>query len=102
MVPVIEAKKEELFALCRKYNVRKLELFGSAARGAFDPESSDLDFLVVLDSQEPVRHSDDYFGLLFAFEKLFGCKLDLVETEAIENPYFFKIVGRDRTVLYAA
>ena len=102
MVPMIESKQEELFALCHKYNVRKLELFGSAARGAFDPQRSDLDFLVVLGSLEPVRHSDDYFGLLFGLEGLFGCKIDLVETEAVDNPYFLKSVDRDRRVLYAA
>jgi len=35
--------------LCRRYGVRKLELFGSATDGAFDPRTSDLDFLVDFD-----------------------------------------------------
>ena len=102
MVPLIEEKKDELFALCRKFNVRTLELFGSAARGTFDLESSDLDFLVDIASQEPVRHADDYFGLLFALENLFSRHVDLVEDGASKNPYFLKSIAIDRTVLYAA
>jgi predicted nucleotidyltransferase len=102
MVPVIEAKKEELFALCRKYNVRKLELFGSAARGAFDPESSDLDFLVEYERVGNGSRADSYFGLLFGLEDLFGRGIDLVVTSAISNPYFLRTIAKDRTVLYAA
>ena len=49
MPPLIEDEKEELFALCRIHGVRRLELFGSAARATFDPAKSDLDFLVDYD-----------------------------------------------------
>ena len=102
MTPRIEDKKEELFALCRKFNVCTLELFGSAARGTFDPETSDLDFLVVIGSEEPIRHADEDFGLLFDLETLFGRKVDLVEVEAVRNPYFLRNVTKDRMVVYAA
>jgi predicted nucleotidyltransferase len=102
MPPVIEEKKEELFALCRKFNVQTLELFGSAARGTFDPETSDLDFLVDIPEPEPVGHADRYFGLLFALEELFGREIDLLETGAIRNPYLLRSINEDRTVVYAA
>ena len=48
MIPLIEVKRTEVGELCRRYGVRRLEVFGSAARGSFDPETSDLDFLVEL------------------------------------------------------
>ena len=102
MTPIIEAKKDEIFALCRKYGVRTLELFGSATGDQFDPETSDLDFLVKLCSQEPIRHTDDYFGLKFALEALFGRDVDLVEDGASKNPYFLRNIAKDRVVLYAA
>jgi uncharacterized protein len=43
----LEQHRERLAELCRRYGVRRLELFGSAARGQFDPATSDLDFLVL-------------------------------------------------------
>ena len=42
----IEQKREQLAELCRQHRVLRLTLFGSALREDFDPERSDLDFLV--------------------------------------------------------
>ena len=49
MVSAIAQYRDELEELCRRYHVRRLELFGSAASGEFNPEHSDLDFLVMLE-----------------------------------------------------
>jgi uncharacterized protein len=46
MISLIEDHLEEIVALCREYGVARLEVFGSAATGAFDPGRSDVDFLV--------------------------------------------------------
>jgi predicted nucleotidyltransferase len=46
MIDEIESHREELRALCRRFHVRRLDLFGSAARGDLDPTRSDFDFLV--------------------------------------------------------
>ena len=46
MIADILSHREELRELCRRYHVRRLDLFGSAARGDFVPARSDLDFLV--------------------------------------------------------
>ena len=46
MISLIENKRTVLTDLCRRFGVRRLELFGSAATDAFDPSRSDLDFLV--------------------------------------------------------
>ena len=40
-------------ALCEQYGMAHLELFGSATGPEFNPESSDIDFLVDLDAQTP-------------------------------------------------
>ena len=102
MTPIIEAKKDEIVALCRKYGVRTLELFGSATGDKFDPERSDLDFLVEYEDGPPSNEAAYYFGLKFALEDLFRREVDLVETGAVRNPYFLKAIARDRAVLYAA
>ena len=103
MNPLIEAKKDELFALCRLYGVKTLELFGSATGDRFDPETSDLDFLVEYrDDAPPGGLFKGHFGLKFAMEDLFGRPVDLVMPRAIRNPYFLQEIRRDRVVLYAA
>ncbi|MBV8575147.1 MAG: nucleotidyltransferase domain-containing protein [Acetobacteraceae bacterium] len=53
MIDEIEQYREKLRALCRCFHVRRLDLFGSAARGDFDPERSDVDFLVEFDREDP-------------------------------------------------
>ena len=42
----LDGKSEKLIELCRQFHVKRLEIFGSAATGAFRAESSDLDFVV--------------------------------------------------------
>jgi len=47
MLKEIETHREQIAELCRRYGVKRLELFGSATRGSdFDPERSDIDFLI--------------------------------------------------------
>jgi hypothetical protein len=47
MISLVADKERELRATCERFGVRRLELFGSAATGdEFDPEHSDIDFLV--------------------------------------------------------
>jgi uncharacterized protein len=102
MVSAVGSKQDRLEALCRRFGVKRLELFGSASDGRFDSESSDLDFLVVFDPSVTGSRADRYFGLLETLESLFSRPVDLVELEAIRNPYFRESVERSRTLLYAA
>lgn len=83
--------------------MRRLEVIGSAATGAFRAGDSDLDFLVDfdLDITRP-GYADRYFGLLESLEQLFGRSVDLVVASSIENPFFRESVERTRALLYAA
>jgi predicted nucleotidyltransferase len=92
----------ELVALCRRYRVRRLELFGSAAVGTDKPDESDLDFLIEFETLPPASYADTYFGLKEALEELFGRPADLVVASAVRNPYFRASVERTKTLLYAA
>ena len=102
MVNPIAERRIQLAELCQRYHVQTLELFGSAAQGTFDPQHSDLDFLVDFLPLEPGPHANAYFGLWFALKDLFGREVDLVETPAIHNRYFLEKVNQQRQVLYAA
>jgi uncharacterized protein len=103
MISLIESKRGLLADLCRLYGVRRLELFGSAATGAFDPGRSDLDFLVEFLPQQDLgpwlRH---YFAFRAELERLFGRPVDLVMAGAVKDPHFKRELERTRTPLYAA
>jgi len=103
MIGLIEDNYESLSQLCEQYHVQRLEVFGSALTGdRFDPESSDIDFLIEFLPLQPGDHADSYFGLLEALEDLFDRHVDLVMTRAIKNPYFLESINKCREVLYAA
>lgn len=68
MIPIqVTSKTEELQELCRRFSVKRLDLFGSAASGRFEPAESDLDFLVEFEGTGSTKGAADrYFGLLEA------------------------------------
>jgi len=101
MIGVLEDKRAEITALCKHYRVRRLDVFGSAATGPFDPQRSDVDFLVEFQPLPPGQRAEAYFGLLEALQALLGRPVDLVVARAIQNPYFRQAVDSSREVLYA-
>ncbi len=103
MIELLEQKSSELIALCQKYGVRRLEVFGSAAcHDEFDPERSDLDFLVDFEPTDAKGPADQYFGLWEDLKELFGRDVDLVTVRSMRNPYFIKAVNETRQLLYAS
>jgi len=101
-VPLIEQHRAAIADLCRKHGVKKLELFGSAARGDFDPARSDVDFFYEFDEGDLSGIADRYFGLIEDLEKLLGIKADMVSAKDARNPYFLEVANRHRMTLYAA
>lgn len=85
MHAAVSSKLDALAALCRRFHVRRLEVFGSAARGEdFDPARSDVDFLIEF---EPGVKTE--IKLLLdvqqALEQALGRSVDLVERQAVEQ-----------------
>lgn len=102
MHPLIEQKLSDISRICRQHHVRRLEVFGSAARVSdFDPHSSDADFLVEF-APDVETGLDAYFGLKSALETLLHRSVDLVEAGAVRNPYILASIDRAREVVYAA
>ena len=103
MIDEVKLHREELQALCRRFHVRRLDLFGSAARDDFDPQRSGLDFLIEFDREHPDALSfDTYFGLKEALEALLGRRVDLVEPRAVRNPYFKASIEASREPAFEA
>jgi len=102
MNSLIEQNREQLEQTCRRHGVRRIELFGSASGPDFDPERSDLDFLVAFQDLGPDQYADAYFGLLEDLQALFHRPVDLVVASSIRNPYFQQAVDATRMLIYAA
>lgn len=83
MIAAITSHRDELAELCRRFHVRRLDVFGSAARGDFDPARSDLDFLVEFSVEDDaLAHFVDFKE---ALEAVLARRVDLVDRKAIEG-----------------
>ena len=103
MHTAIADKRDELAELCRQYDVARLEVFGSAARGTdFDPETSDADFLVEFHSDSDLPPFEQFFGLIDALREALGRPVDLVENHEFRNPYLRASINESREVVYAS
>lgn len=104
MHPEIEKRREALAALCRRYRVAKLEVFGSAARNAdFDPQRSDFDFVVAFEPESGVPSLHQYVGFAEALENLLGRPVDIVERKALDESRNYlrrRAILKDAAVVY--
>ncbi len=103
VISAIEEKRPALGELCRRFGVRKLELFGSAATGEFNPGRSDLDFIVEF---PPEYDFGPWLSQFSQFEqsltRLFGRRVDLIMPSALRNPWFRREAEKGRVTLYHA
>ena len=97
---LIEQHREAIRALCETYGVRRLDLFGSAATGAFDAATSDLDFVATFADTRSAGYADRYLGFAEALETLFGRSVDVITERSIRNPYFRRAVEASRQPVY--
>ena len=86
---------------CKLYGVERLRIFGSALSDRFDPEASDIDFLVDFASGN-ANLFHDYFDLKFELERITGHPVDLVDASAVRNPYCRATAFASAQELYAA
>jgi uncharacterized protein len=99
---IVFDKLDDIHELCRKYNVLRLDLFGSALRDDFEPDRSDLDFLVEYKEMPPEDRANSFFGLWFGLQDLFGCEVDLIERKTVKNPYIGQSINATRVMVYGA
>ena len=102
MIPLIANHADQLAEICRRHHVKRLEVFGSAAVGDFNPDTSDIDFLVVFDESEDISIFQTRRDLTQALESLFNRSVDLVIFANVENPYFRTSVENTREPIFEA
>lgn len=100
---LIEVNIDKIIALCKKYKVAKLWVFGSILTPRFNDES-DVDLSVNFDAEtiqsEGLDWADIFFDFIEELESLFGRRVDLVCDNAVKNPYFRKELDRTKQLIY--
>jgi predicted nucleotidyltransferase len=102
MNAISEANRADISSLCRRFNVRRLNLFGSAARGTDFTETSDLDFLVTYEHDHTPPALGDFFALRDALSALFGRRVDLTMKSALRNPFVRAAIEKSRQPVHGA
>ncbi|MBD5232596.1 MAG: nucleotidyltransferase [Bacteroidales bacterium] len=100
---LIEMNMDKIIALCKKYKVAKLWVFGSILTPRFNDES-DVDFSVDFDAdtinREGLDWADIFFDFMHELETLMQRRIDLVDETAIRNPYFRKELDNTKQLIY--
>lgn len=100
---LIELNIDRIIALCKKYKVRTLWVFGSILTPRFN-EESDVDLLVDFEDSkiELLDYADNFFGFLHALENVMQRKIDITVNSSIRNRFFRKEVDETRQLIWSA
>ncbi|MDE5827185.1 MAG: nucleotidyltransferase domain-containing protein [Duncaniella sp.] len=100
---LIEMNMDKIIALCRKYKVDKLWVFGSILTPRFN-DMSDVDFSVNFDADtinnEGLDWADIFFDFIHELETLLGRRVDMICDSAVQNPSFRRELNKTRRLLY--
>lgn len=95
MTALLEVHRDEVAAVCRRLGVERLDVFGSAVREDFDPNRSDLDFLVRFASPHDSGYADRYLELAEGLERVFQRRVDLLTERSLHNPILKQTIASD-------
>lgn len=98
---LIDINISKIVALCKKYRVKSLAVFGSILTDRFN-DDSDVDLLVDFDTtdHEQWDYVSNYFDFRDSLERLFERKVDLIEYKGIRNPLFREAVDSKKQYIY--
>lgn len=99
MKSAVPIPKDQIVLFCRKWGIREFSIFGSALRGDFQPES-DVDVLVEVDPSRALS-AWDWTDMIEELKSLFGREVDLVEKDAIRNPFRRREILSTSRIVYA-
>ena len=96
----IQSKSGEFISLCQSHDVDKLYAFGSSTTGKFNDATSDIDFLVELNTKDPAERGEKLMDLWDKFESFFQRKVDLLSSKSIRNPFLRKSIDSSKILIY--
>lgn len=98
---LIELNMDKIVALCKKYKVNKLWVFGSILTDRFN-DDSDVDLSVRFDKDRIplLEYADNYLDFLEDLKKLFSRDVDLITEDSVTNPFFIKELNATKQQIY--
>lgn len=98
---IVDEKAEQIGALCHKYSVKELYVFGSALREDFGSHS-DIDLAVIFSRSGVAGSFDQYFDFKTELEQLLRRPVDLVCAAGVRNSIFRQELDETKRLIYAA
>jgi len=98
--PHVPINRNQIAEFCRRWRIVEFSLFGSVLRDDFRPDS-DVDVLVRFEPDAPWSLLD-IVTMMAELKEMFGREVDLVEKDAIRNPFRRQSIMRTHQVIYAA
>jgi len=94
----IEPYKKSIKKLCRNFHVDELYVFDAALLGATKP--CKFGFVVRFDISDLSNYGNNYYALKNELNKLMGCDMELIEEQALKNPFMKKLINTSKITLY--
>jgi predicted nucleotidyltransferase len=95
----LNAYKNQIDELCTQHKVRSLYAFGSVLSSKFN-QNSDIDLIVEFKDIDVKDYADNYFDFKFSLQSILNRPIDLLEAQAIKNPYFKQVVNQTKQLVY--
>jgi uncharacterized protein len=95
----IETYSNDIKILCYKHKVKRLYAFGSILTEKYN-STSDIDLIIDFDSIDVAQYADNYYDLKFSLEDVLHRRVDLLEEQAIKNPYLKQVINQQRQLIY--
>ena len=95
----LEKHSNDISKLCESHKVKSLYAFGSVLTDRFS-EKSDVDLVVEFQPIDLMEYADNYFDLKFSLQNILNRQIDLLEEQAIKNPYFKQSLDKQRQLIY--
>jgi len=96
----IKTNINEFLLLCKSHEVKTLHAFGSSTNNTFKEDLSDIDLLVELNTQDPIKRGENLMDLWEKFEIFFSRKVDLITSSSIRNPILKKSIDSSKILIY--
>jgi predicted nucleotidyltransferase len=96
----IKVSPNEFVNLCKNYEVKTLYAFGSSITENFKEDSSDIDLLIELETEDPIQRGENLLNLWDKLELFFQRKVNLLTFNSIKNPYLKKNIEATKQLIY--
>lgn len=96
----IQVRPNEFISLCKSHDVKSVYAFGSSVTENFKEDTSDIDLLVELNTEDPIKRGQNLIDLWDKLEAYFQRKVDLLTSSSIKNPILRKNIDSSKVLVY--